>query len=111
MGEFNSKTNGKDIAGQPIPSDIRITPIVLSKQAWESYFDLRFWPDYWDDNFRGFATVGVCHIPAEYAALDGIYEAQCVRTREKLVLLGYLFKNGELISAEDPRVIINAGNV
>ncbi len=107
MESFNGSAYKPDAPARPAPSDIRVTTVLLDKGAWEVYFNFKFWPDLLD--YPPLATVGICHVPAKFADMDGVYEAQCVRTREKLVLLGYLFANGNLLSAEDPHVLFGKG--
>jgi hypothetical protein len=95
------QTSDKPMAArQPTREDIRVTQLM---------FDRRFWPfdmPFIQDVGHHIATVAACCVPAEFAALDGIVEMQCVITHEPLILLGYLFRTGLFLDPADARVLI-----
>lgn len=101
------ETNGADDttlveSRTPKMDDIRVNMIVLSRHNWPYLFDIPFIPNPGMD----LASVGIYFAPAEFASLDGVYDTMCINTREPLVLIGYMLRNGLFLDPLDERVVI-----
>lgn len=86
----------------PKMDDIRVNTLTFNRRFWHYSFDIPFIPD----PGRNSASVGACFAPAEFASLDGVYDTMCIKTREPLVLIGYMFRNGLFLDPLDERVVI-----
>jgi hypothetical protein len=102
MGDEDEPDTNEVVERTPSDADIRCNTLTFSRQFWPYHFALPYIPD----PGRNLASVGMFYGPAEFAALDGIFDTQCIVTHEPLILLGYMFRNGMFLDPEDPRILI-----